>query len=310
MRSWIGERSDHPLRALLNAADSGSDPADGACALWDDLLRQIELAGPKRWEGKRREFRGQTSFSETLSEHSELALAAWLARAGIEFEFGQPGQPQPDLVLPEWGLGIEVGSRTLNSTVQLEDAVRAVVEPGHEPEHVQITYDTRPLAIREAVRSMIVDRVQRGLEVDEEVVPARGDQPAVQVRISRTPSSEGSTVTTSVDSPLLTPHLRDVEVEIRSKVIKNPDKVKQAESMPTVLAIDIARCGLAWIRPLAGWQRVLERMLDKDDPYIAVAVMVTGPGGPTHLAWSVNPYRDPDLAERASRLFSRMGDAA
>jgi hypothetical protein len=46
----------------------------------------------------------------------------------------------------------------------------------------------------------IVNAVRRGLEVDEEVVPAHDDRPAVRVRITRAPSSGSSTVTTSVDS--------------------------------------------------------------------------------------------------------------
>jgi hypothetical protein len=251
----------------------------------------------------------QKSFSETLSEHSELVLAAWLARAGIKFEFGQPGQPQPDLVLPDWGLGIEVGSRTLNDTQQLEDEIRAVIEAGHDAEQVQIIYDTWPLAIRETVRGIIAAAVERGLEVDEEVVPAHDDQPAVRVHITRAPSSGLSTVNTSVDGSLLTSHMYEVEAEIRSKVIKNSGKVRQAESMPTVLVIDVARCGLAWMRPLEMWRQVLEDILDEDDPYVAVAVMVIAPGGPMQVAWVANPHRDRTMMERVSQLFTQLSTA-
>jgi hypothetical protein len=308
LRSWVGDRAVHPLRELVNAADGDSTPAAIACAAWDELLSQVEAAAPNRWQGKRKEFRGQSTFNETLSEHSELVLAAWLARAGIEFEFGQPGQPQPDLVLPEWGLGIEVGSRTLNDAQLLEDEIRAVVELSPAPEHVQVAYDTRPLAIRATARAKIVDKVRRGMEVNEEAVPAHGNHPPIGVRITRTPASGASTVTTSVDSTLLTPHLLEAEAEIRSTVIKNPGKIRQAESMPTVLVIDIARCGFAWLRPLPMWQQALERLLDEDDPYIASAVMVTGPGSDTQLAWAANPHRDQTVAERVSQLFARLSD--
>lgn len=308
-RLWVGDSVAHPLRELLDAADAGSVQAAAVCAAWDDLLVQVEQAAPNRWQGKRKEFRQQTSYSETLSERSELLLAAGLVRAGVQFEFGRPGQPQPDLVL-EAGLGIEVGSRCVDGAQQLAEEIQTVVDLGDESEHIQITFDVRPLAIREKLRREIVALVRSGQEVDVEVLPVRGDQPAARVRITRTPSSGPSVVETSIDNALLTPHLQDVEAEIKSKIIKDRRKVAQATSMPTVIVIDLARCGLAWLRPLRIWEQVLRGMLDEDDPYVAIAVMVTDlDSNGVQLAWAANPHADSERAKQVSRLFAQLSEA-
>jgi hypothetical protein len=306
-RSWVGDRAEHPLRELLDAADDGSDLAVPACARWDALLSQVEQAQPKRWEGKRREFRSQNLFGETLGERSELVVAASLARAGVQFEFGQPGAPQPDLVLPDWGLGIEVGSRVLDGAQQLEDEIRVAAESSQRSELVKIVFDLRPLAIREKVRREIVDRFRRGHEVDEEVVPAHDQQSAVRVRITRTPPPGPMKVETSVLRALLTPHQQDVVAEIKSKVIKYPRKVGQAKSMPTILTVDVGRCGLAWLSPLSMWEQRLPDLLDEQDPYVGVAVMVVDLGEEdVQMAWAASPYCDPEVADRVHRLFVCM----
>ena len=107
---------------------------------------------------------------------------------------------------------------------------------------------------------------------------------------------------------MLTPHLQDVEAEIKSKVIKDARKIEQAKSMPTVLVVDISRCGVAYLRSPAVWALALRGMLDERDPYLGVAVMVSSLDDTgVKLAWSAGPGCDPELGERVSRLFSWSG---
>lgn len=310
LRSWV-RRERHPLAELLTAADSGPSYLRGICAWWDDLLYRVESSRPLRWEGKRRDFRAQNEFRETLNAYSELAMAAQLLRAGVAFEFGEPGTPRPDLVLRQQGLGIEIGSRSLNGLQDLQDDIEALIQTGIVREHIQIHLSTRPLAISKSVRDRIVQQIAQGTDVCEEVRPAGVGQPAIHVRITRHTSDGPPTVSTSIDNALLTHHLTDVESEIRSAVVKNSRKLRQAESIPTILVVEVGRTGLAWLRPVAMWEQRLPGLLGDGDPYVAIAVMSTALGDDhVRLAWATNPhFSQNEHIARAARLLDQLSTA-
>lgn len=277
--------------------------------VWDRLLAQLEAADPVGLEQKRRDFRAKRYFSEVYSEFAELTFASWLVEAGVTFKFGEiGGTPQPDFVLAEWDFGVEIGSRSVDGANELLDDVESALH-GHAPEQVEIEFDTRPLAIRERVRQEIVDRVRADSAVEHEAVPAHGGHDPIRVRIHRRPSpGEQTTVRLSVASALLAPHLADVEAEIRAKVIKDDRKRAQAESMPTILVVDISRCGIGWVRPPNVWAHQLASMLDDDDPYVAIAVMITDLADTSvRLAWAPRSGADDETAARLAEFFDLLG---
>ncbi|MFJ2833698.1 hypothetical protein ACIPC1_40195 [Streptomyces sp. NPDC087263] len=68
------------------------------------------------------------------------------------------------------------------------------------------------------------------------------------------------------------PHLTDAENEVLA-VLEDKQKVRQAESMPTVLLIAAARTGMAWIRPPHVWAQRLAMRLPNTTPFVGIGVM-------------------------------------
>lgn len=112
---WLdGSGPEHPVRVEM--AFRGIDD------LLDDLeqlLATLEEAAPSRLQGKRRDFRSLTDRERWFDLRSELLLAWWLSLQGVAYEFGSPGTSQPDVVLPDFGFGIEVTRRARDGSEAL-----------------------------------------------------------------------------------------------------------------------------------------------------------------------------------------------
>lgn len=68
------------------------------------------------------------------------------------------------------------------------------------------------------------------------------------------------------------PHLTDVEHEVWA-VLQDEQKIAQAKSMPTILLIDAARTGSAYMRSPTFWAQRLQMLLPETTPFVGVAVM-------------------------------------
>lgn len=277
LSAWMSSvPSTHPLRVLLPPDESAAI----ILAAYNDLIVDLEQSKPLRLEGKRASFRSVRSHDDLLALRAELVMAAKLARAGIRFEFGPPGQPAPDLVLGDVELSIEVKSRDLDGLRQLHDELEAALEVAAAPVTVVLACDERPLAIKRDQRAVIIERVM-------DVVRAQGegsfheviDQPWSAKRERRLtvrvvgggPLASGLRVAMRAGS-LLTNHLADIETEILD-VLTNPQKFRQAAAGPTLLVVDAARLGIGWMRNASGWARTLAMSLPQDTPFVGVGVM-------------------------------------
>ena len=82
-----------------------------------------------------------------------------LAAAGVGFDFGtRGGTPQPDLVLRETGLGIEIKNRTLDGLRELQRNLDDAVADLGAPVTIYLACDERPLVIKADARTAIVQQ--------------------------------------------------------------------------------------------------------------------------------------------------------
>jgi hypothetical protein len=312
----MGGDQRHPLRPVCRDAETGDVSAGGLLNVFEELLRRLEGTRPHRWEGKRRAFRALRDGDAMFSLRSELVMAVLLIERGIPFEFGQEGRPQPDFVLTKFGMGIELGSRNIDGAQELEQAIVAALEADQLTYSVRLTYDYQPMMIRTAVKDAIVEQLRRGQPVDTELRPPdpRLGLPACRVRIEATPSDQIH-ISRAVADARLTWTMHDVVHEIRRSILDDERKLAQAQSMPTLLVVDLSRCSLAWIGSLAWRVQELADLLTPTDPYIGVGVMITGYERITpELALATNPHactHDAQLMEQPqSRLQNDASRAA
>jgi hypothetical protein len=90
-------------------------------AAFDTIISRLEAARPLRLTAELKDFRNARTFDDLRIVRSELVAGGMLAAADVGFDFGaRGGTPQPDLVLRETSLGIEVKNRTLDGLRELE----------------------------------------------------------------------------------------------------------------------------------------------------------------------------------------------
>lgn len=238
LEKWlVGAVADHPLRSEWVQGESLDE--------LDQLLARLEEAGVHRLDGKRREFRRLSGPERWSDLYSELAIVDWHVRRGVRVELGSTKHPNPDLILPDLELGVDVTRRARGG---LADLRRVVMEEGQgwEPRpKPRVVVTGRPLSIRRGVRDQMSAEIRLALEsgqeeVDVVVRPAVVGRPAMTAHISLfggrsvlprfvlLPSAEDLTVTTG-----------DVEQVVR-ECLQDPRKRAQAEAMSSILLIDAA----------------------------------------------------------------------
>lgn len=289
LQEWLNRApQDHPLHSLVSKAATNSEQdsfAVEAVTAFEDLIEILEQAQPLRLDSVRADFRHARTFDELLDARAELVAGAKLGRAGVLFDFGQRNAcPQPDLVLREMDLGIEVKARRLNGLRDLHDELEDALAAIDAHVLVHLIPDSQPLIIKADVRARVVEetlqRVRNGdlsttVTVVEQPWAAR-KQLLLSVRILEAPGPPYSSrvvITNGFWSSEPGPHLRDAEEQVRA-VLESEQKVRQAKSMPTILLVDVARTGVAWIRTPAVWARHLAALIPENSPFVGVAVMI------------------------------------
>ncbi|MEU0226203.1 hypothetical protein ABZ177_17815 [Streptomyces sp. NPDC006284] len=289
LRAWMEKtRQDHPLRDLITEAAGNSAPGSFASVTvtaFEDIIEALEKAQPLRMDSVRGDFRRARAFDDLLSVRAELVAGAKLARAGVPFDFGQRnGAPEPDLVLREMDLGIEVKARRLDGLRDLSNDLEDALAEVDAKVLVHVVPDSQPLIIKANVRAKVVEEtVQRVRGGDLGVVVTEVDQPwAARPRLllrigihqaGDLPRGSRVVVTNCFWGSEPGPHLLDTEDEVRA-ILENEQKVRQAESMPTILLIDAARTGAAYIRSSAVWAQRLATLLPDTTPFVGAAVMI------------------------------------
>lgn len=279
LQSWLpSDTTRHPLHQLLVEDDAGSRAILQA---FDGLIATVEKAAPRRWEGKRREFRAVNVEQRVLQVRSELAIAAKLVRGSVSFGFGEEGKPNPDLVLDS-GLGIEVTTRAPQGLWQLYDEVEDVLRTSPRCS-VALRFSEYPLRIPAAVRGRLVseireiaeqrDATDKGGIARERFTDSRNPGPIdIQAIVFPVPRlAHGYRVTWETDSTELGPQMTAARAEVFD-VLNSARKQAQARSMPTILVVDIGRLVQSWLRPPRIWAQDIGANLPMSCPFVAIAV--------------------------------------
>lgn len=289
LHAWMDNtRQDHPLADLITetTGNSISDSfASATVTAFENIIEALETAGPERRAGVRRDFRNARTFDDDLMiVRAEMVAGAKLARAGIPFDFGRRnGATDPDLVLREMNLGIEVKARRLDGLRDLHDELEAALADIDPPVLVHLMPDSQPLTIKPDKRAEVVAKtVQRVHSRNLGTAVTVIDQPwSARTRLllnigiyqaDDLPNGSLVAVTNGFWGSEPGPHLTDVADQVRL-VLQDPQKIRQAESMPTILLVDAARTGSAYIRSPKIWARRLEMLLPDTTPFVGAAVM-------------------------------------
>ncbi|WP_329266901.1 hypothetical protein [Streptomyces sp. NBC_01451] len=290
LQDWMDKTpQDHPLADLITEA-TGNSPADSFASAtvtaFENIIEALETARPERRAGVRRDFRNARTFDDDLLiVRAEMLAGAKLARAGIPFDFGRRnGATDPDLVLREMNLGIEVKARRLDGLRELHDELKTALADIDPPVLVHLMPDSQPLTIKPDKRAEVVaetvQRVRSGNLGTAVTVIHQPWSARTRLRLSLgiyqaddLPNGSLVAVTNGFWDSEPGPHLTDVESEVRL-ALQDEQKIRQAKSMPTILLVDAARTGSAYIRSPKIWARRLETLLPDTTPFVGAAVMV------------------------------------
>ena len=280
---WLdGAGPTHPLLELIAIHGEDAELVRSVLAQDEELISRLVAASPNRMPTVRRSYKNAASQSQYLEVRAELVVARKVLLAGIDFEFGQVGRaPQPDLLLESPYPAIEVTSRRIDGIRDLHDELEEALELEGLPCTVQLHCDEDPLGIKEQQRQDIVRQTvgraktaawgRQSYVLENSWATTSAVHLAVDL-INAPPLVPGLRVTMS-SGPLLTGHLLDAGREVLA-ILDRKAKRAQARDRPTVLLVDVARLGRAWLRHLGTWIAALEEDIPVDCPYIGLGVFV------------------------------------
>jgi len=301
------------------ADDQPTSPRWAILRAFDTIIGRLEAAEPQplRLAAERKDFRNARTFDDLRIVRSELVAGGMLANAHVGFDFGaRGGTPQPDLVLHETNLGIEVKNRTLDGLRELERELDTVVANLRAPVTIYIACDERPLIIKPDVRRAIVGQVTVRIQSGRQTTfVTRLEQPwaatpelELSVRLADKSPVEGSARVIFEEGFFSLPaSLLDAETEVL-KVLGDEQKIHQALAMPTVLLVGAALTGMSVFRPLHVWAQRLNLLLPDDTPFVGIAVMMpelTSPDAP--LAMVTRPSADLGDIAAVQKLARDLG---
>ncbi|KOV86901.1 hypothetical protein ADL01_05735 [Streptomyces sp. NRRL WC-3618] len=183
LQEWMNRApQQHPLADLIAEATGNSLMDNFASVIvtaFENIVEALEKAQPQRIAGVRRDFRNATTKDDLLIVRAEMVAGAKLARAGILFDFGQRnGATEPDLVLREMHLAIEVKARRLDGVQDLRTELATALTGITPPVLVELRTDSQPLAIKAVERAKVVeDTVQRAISQNFGTVVTEVGQP-------------------------------------------------------------------------------------------------------------------------------------
>lgn len=285
LSEWMkGAGSKHPYATEFQAAPKYDYGQWAELDYLESLLSGLHRAGAGRLEGKRRDFRKLRDKPGHLGMRAELVVAGRLADRGIGFDFGATGTPQPDMVLRDLGLGIEVTTRSTNAEWVLKRELAMAMRVHRPKVHFLMEYSAKPFTIRSKVREQIIQEVHRAVTDDESEVhcvvrPAKDGQPAITLKVTIQPMGKYQIgfwpdVRLAESPDLLKPLMIDGE-EALVGAMEEKRKRRQAEAMPTVLVVDVAGIEGSWLRTTRSWGDRLVQLIKPNHRFAALAVMVS-----------------------------------
>jgi hypothetical protein len=285
--AWMSETpTTHPLWEIIDKATASPEPRSVGLeilAALEDIIVNLEQANPLRLATERADFQKAKNFNDLLIVRAELVAAAKLARVGIPFEFGsRTGAPLPDIILENFNLAMEVKNRKLNGLQDLADELNTALIEAKAAVTVHLEAEEWVLCIKPSERQHIIEQtLQRVATGTVENFSAELDHPWATKTKSRvgvhvfpgTPLA-GSQAVFIQNAFAATGHFTDIEDEIVNVLTGDEQKTAQAESIPTILLIDLGRVGMSWIRPERTWAARLAVRIPATTPFVGVAVMI------------------------------------
>ncbi|MEA2350766.1 MAG: hypothetical protein QOG86_1707 [Thermoleophilaceae bacterium] len=242
-------------------------------------LRTLYDARPGRLDSKRREFRGVRSPGEMRGLQAELAFGARLARDEIPFDFGAPGAPQPDLVLRDVDLGIELTSRRADPTWDLKWHLRMALRDLRPPVRVLLQFSAAPFSIRTKIRGDLTEEIRRAVRDGEREVfcvvrPPRPGEPAITLKATIVPAGGNLWPRISFAHSADVDRLMIADAE-RAVVAVMDDRRKQRQgaSMPTLLLVEVSGFNNAIVQGLTGWADRLAALTRPDDGFVGIGIV-------------------------------------
>jgi len=270
----------HPLRPLLQVDEPF---VAGWLSTLDRILQQLDAQSPDRIKNKRREFCDLRTEQGFLEWRAEIVVAVKIGRAGLSFAFGDSSMPNPDLVIDQCNLGVEVTGKTPEGVIHLYDEIEAALRDTPNSS-VHLVFSRYPVRVNREHRDSIVQAVttaarkaetsREGAAFSETVDdPKNAGTVVIGIQVLPVPRlGTGHRVTWETQAGDLSVPLSSVEHAVFA-IGGEPAKRRQAESMPTLLAVDVTRLGAGWIRPPHVWAQMLRAGMPADFPFAGLAVI-------------------------------------
>ncbi|MFJ3893830.1 hypothetical protein [Streptomyces sp. NPDC090083] len=100
---------------------------------------------------------------------------------------------------------------------------------------------------------------------------------------------------------------QDLEKQVL-EVLNDRQKIRQAESLPTILLVEASRSGLAWMRSQQIWATRLAARLPDSTPFRGVGVMISSLDSPkASLSIGLRPNISPEDADAVHGLARDLG---
>lgn len=286
---WIGGTNhQHPLVAAASSVpdDTQQDPVLARqLDVYEDLLATLEAGGADRWKAKRdKDFPAVTSHGQLLDLRAELLVGRALQDGAVNFRLGNTKIANPDFVLSDHNLGIEVTAKAPLNIAALHERLEDVLRdfPGMGLQMTFSVYPTRLASqpveelaakVATAVRQAQRDRTKVTVQ---QVVGDLKNAATVTIEVVLKPNSVGALdepVSWEVLAGTLQGPLSSAEHAV-FEIGSSPAKAKQAQSITggVILAVDLSRYGGAWMRPASVWPGCLAQHFTPTFPFAAIAV--------------------------------------
>ena len=249
---------DPEILAAQNLDPQNLDPE--ILAALEAIVSGLDLARPLRLPEKRRVFRGLRSIDALIEMRAEMSIGAALARAGVPFALGRPGDPDYLMQTDHGEIGIEVGTRRLDGPWRLREHLQTLTPPGAR---VMLDFNGQPLKVTDSETEQAVqllsDLVAAGGGVGR--VPSLALQLTVQYGAHPTAGETGQSVHLQFRNELGVLNLTD-DATVTEQEIANKAQGKDPQSLvrPTALLIDIGRVGLSSLHTAARWAPCLDQL--------------------------------------------------